>query len=175
MQRISFWARFSSLLIVSGRRIYPLEVLVGKGRTRQSRAACAESEGRCSSICCRVACFGQLSAGIPQREQIGICLVLPNSLSIYGVPLPTASPKRFLNRLVICITKETPADHQTRGAPEGERKRVRPRFLNARGAPGSIDPRGAISRKRTSPVHCCSTMCLLLSAVACAGPSPKNN
>jgi hypothetical protein len=75
-----------------------------------------------------------------------MCLLLCNSFSIHDVALPTASSKRLLNRLVICLTTEIPADHQTRSAPKGERKRVRLRLLNAMGAPGSIDPPGAISR-----------------------------
>jgi len=88
---------------------------------------------------------------------MGLLLFIFDSFSIYDLALPAASSKHLLNRLVIRLTKEIPADHQTRGAPKGERKRVRRRFLNAMGAPGSIDPPGAISRQRTSPVHCCST------------------
>jgi hypothetical protein len=75
-----------------------------------------------------------------------MCLLFRNSFFNIWRALPTASSKRLLHRLVICITKEIPADHQRRSAPKGERKRVRLRFLNATGAPGSIDPPGAISR-----------------------------
>jgi hypothetical protein len=106
-----------------------------------------------------------------------MCLLLFifNSFSIYDLALPAASSKRLLNRLVICLTKEIPADHQTRRAPKGERKRVRLRSLNAM---GRLDPLTRLGRFRVKERHQYTVVplrVLLRLGVACTGPCPGNN